>query len=169
MLVAGSPAVFPSLATGLPERSVLRASKRIIIIGWSGREGGTTVDDHGNYGGRGYECGYQGCLCRRLSPAPDMRCSSFSAVCSGAGLSAHTRCTNLNNSLHLLCFSRWSKATTTAHPAQITAFAQHLVSLQQVISHQLADLVLSLPASLDHLHLRLGWRLPFEVFVICRK
>ena len=53
------------------------------------------------------------------------------------------------------------------HPTHITALSQHLVSFQQVVSHQLADFVLSLPASLDHLHLCLCRRLPLKVLVIC--
>lgn len=52
-----------------------------------------------------------------------------------------------------------------AHPTHITALSQHLVSFEQVVSHQLADFVLSLSASLDHLHLCLCWRLPLKVLV----
>lgn len=52
-----------------------------------------------------------------------------------------------------------------SHPTQLTAIPQHLISLQQIVSHQLADLILPLPSSLNHLHLRLGGRFPFKVFI----
>lgn len=62
---------------------------------------------------------------------------------------------------------RHSMKRPLTHPTHITALSQHLVSFQQVVSHQLADFVLSLPASLDHLHLCLCRRLPLKVLVIC--
>lgn len=54
----------------------------------------------------------------------------------------------------------------SAHPTQVAALPQHLVSFEQVVSHQLADFVLSFPASLDHLHLCFCRRLPLKVFFI---
>lgn len=61
--------------------------------------------------------------------------SSFSAVYSGAELSAGTQRTDLTNTLYLLSFFKLLEATTTTHPAQITALAQHLVPFEKVISH----------------------------------
>lgn len=116
-------------------------------------------------------CVYQDCPCQHQSPAPDMRHSSFSAVCPGEELSENTEHTYFNTPPfhHHLRFYHHHKHNTNmhfTHPTHITALSQHLVSFEQVVSHQLADFVLSLPASLDHLHLCLRWRLPLEVLVI---
>lgn len=61
-----------------------------------------------------------------------------------------------------------SMVSCFTHPTHFAALSQHLVPFQQVVSHQLADFVLSLPASLDHLHFCFCWRLPLKVFFICR-
>lgn len=52
------------------------------------------------------------------------------------------------------------------HRTVLTAVPQHLVAFEQVVPHQLADLVLSLALRLQDLHLGFRRRLPLEV-VIC--
>ena len=49
------------------------------------------------------------------------------------------------------------------HHARLTAGAEHLVALEQVVSHELADAIRALPPSLQNLHLSLRRRLPFIV------
>lgn len=59
-------------------------------------------------------------------------------------------------------------ASCFTHPTHFAGFSKHLVPFQQVVSHQLADFVLPLPTSLDHLHFCFCWRLPLKILFICR-
>lgn len=114
---------------------------------------------------------YQGCPCQYLSPVPDMKHSSSFAVCLGEESSKkHNK--QQHAPFTTPAFLTYIKALQPSihiqptHPAHIAALSQHLVSFEQVVSHQLADFILSLPPSLDHLHLCLRGGLPLKVLLI---